>query len=637
MASTQAHFIRNLFKGTNQSFGRHLLQDGEAWNLLNFRPDRGKLRVTPPLVESFALQLLTSEVTVTQIKLLKLVRNLNNLLRYVIINEKNARYVDPEDTSIQVRIPNVRQSRKPNDATITGECLLYGFNVTDFAATNDTIEVETDSATTFRWRRNADAWTSGVTIGPEVALGINGLKVSFQTDEGFPIGSNWLWTQHLNVPYTGADLSTFNFPYQTDVFNKDVYVSGIERNVMRIRDDFLTSVGYTRVYGKYVTVFQNKLFVGQYAAGVHDPIIGIKDGYDAANTPFVVGWSHRDNPDQFFSSDINEADEFQFPQQAASDWSNFGITGMGELNDRIFVYLPTSIKVGVDVGLPTVMQWNTAHPSIGNLFPAGLVKSSLGHFFISKDDVYHFNGIEIKSVGQKVIEKFNIEIAPITDIRYSMTRGDYDADRAEVIFTYWMKISTGVYQARQMIYQEKTGEWYFRNLPSASSTATDIYCQTRLVSNHGKQIYGGLGVVYKDWTTEVAATYPRDDITTGVALYTNPLVETGIRDFGWRHSTKEISSMLVDYDSNHFNIHRLRIHFAAGHTITKLGAYEEIGIYEPDLYGQIGKWFTFPKKSFRVAAFKFFISNGDGEVPVRDGLFYGYEEYIYGISEGTEK
>lgn len=624
---TQAqHFIRNLYRGLNQSFGRHQLAEGEVWNNLNFRPNRGKLTVTPALYDWFNLTNLTDESSQTSIKLIRVIRNLNEQLRYLIINHKTARFVDPTNTATQVQIPVIVQTAKPNNDGVTGECLLYGFNVTDFAATNDEIEVEIQTATTFRWRRNAGSWTSGVTIAPEVALGSNGLKVSFQDDDGYTAADVWKWKRSNVHPYTGADATTDKFPFSVDFYNKDTYIGGIERNVMRVRDDFLTSVGYSRVYGKYVSVFQNHLFVGQYAAGVYDGVLGIKDGYVAARTPFVVGWSHLSNPDQFFSTDINEADEYEFPQQAAGDFSYLGITGQGELNDRFFVYLPTSIKVGTYVGLPTVMQWNTAHPSVGNLFPAGLVKSAKGHYFIATDDIYFFNGIELKGVGQKVFEKFRNDIVAMTDTRYVLTRGDYDSDRGEVIFTYW-NLTGGVYQARQMIYQEKFDEWYFRNLPSAASGATDINSQCRLIQSYGAQVYGGSGVVYYDLLG--ASGTAKYDL--GASSYTKPLVETIMRDYNFRQAMKEASGMVVDYKST--DNHTLEVSVASGNTFAELDDYVVIGNYNPVSH-QIGKWFTFPKINGRVLAFRFRMNNS---TVANNGNLFGYEEFIYGIANSTEK
>jgi hypothetical protein len=626
MATKAQQFIRNLFRGVNQSFGRHQLADGEVWNMLNFRPNRGKLTATFPIYDYFTLTNLIDEVSQSPIKLMEVIQNLNEQLRYLIINHKTARFVDPSNTSVQVQIPVVVQIAKPNNDGVTGECLLYGINVTDFAATNDEIEVEIQTATTFRWRRNAGAWTSGLTIGPEVALGINGLKVSFQDDDGYTVGDVWKWKRSWTHPYTGADSTTDKFPFSVDFYNKDTYIGGIERNVMRVRDDFLTSVGYTRVYGKYVSVFQNHLFVGQYAAGVYDGVLGIKDGYVRSRTPFVIGWSHLNNPDQFFSTDLNEADEFMFPQQAAGDLSNLGITGQGELNDRFFVYFPTSIKVGTYVGLPTVMQWNTAHPRIGNLFPAGLVKAAKGHYFIAWDDVYFFNGIELKAIGQKAIAKFHNEIVGITDSRFVLTRGSYNEVAGEVVFTYWMSLGGGNYQARQMIYQEKFDEWYFRNLPSATSGATDINVDCKYVSGGIRRAFGGNGVVYQDLSANGTAKFDE-----GTGTYTKPFIETIMRDYGFRRAMKEASGMLVDYKST--DGHALEVAVASGNTFAELGDYVVIGNYNPNTH-QVGKWLTFPKVNGRVLSFRFRINNST--VVVNANLF-GYEEFIYGANESTEK
>jgi hypothetical protein len=635
MASTKQPFIRNLFRGVNQLVGRHQLEEGECYNLLNFRPSNGKLQVTPPLIIWFALSTLTGESGASQIKLLKLVRNLNGLLRYLIINHKTARFVDPTSTATQTQIPIVLQTKKANNTTVYGECLLYGFNVTDFAATSDYIEVEIQTATTFRWNRNGGAWNSDNVIASEVALGINGLKVSFQETDGYTAGNLWRWTRSWNHPYTGADAGTANFPFSTAVYNKDIYVGGLERNIMRVRDDFLTSVGYTRAYGKHVCVFQNHLFVSQYAAGVYDGALGVADGYVAATTPFTVGWSHRENPDQFFFTDVNEADEYSFPQQAAQDWSNLGITGMGELNDNLFVYLPDSVKVGVYTGLPTVMRFRTVHPGIGNLFPAGLVIGNNGHYFISRSDVYCFDGLQFKSIGAKVIDKFKAEIVAVTDSKNSETIGYYDADKAEVVFSYWTAV-TGGYQMKQMIYQEQTGEWYFRNVPSQYTGYDNLYCQEHYTGTWGLSIFGGRDYVYKDWSSGSAGTYCLDTTVAGVQKYTVPTIETRVADYNHKHAVKEIDSIYLDYYANYVtSVLGLSVDVVIGESIAKLGSYSVMGTYDPESTAHVGKWLTFKKQNGRIFGYRFRI--GDGTAVVRDGIVYGYEEEVYGIPNQTEK
>lgn len=637
MASTHQEKNRDLYRGVNQSVGRHQIADGEVWNLLNFKPDEGKLVATAPLIEAFTLNNLTGESSQSQIKLLQLVRNLSSNLRYFIINNKTARYVDPTSPATQVQIPVVTQVNKPNNATVTGECLLYGFNLTDFAATNDQIDVEIQTATTFRWRRNAGSWTSGLVIAAEVSLGANGLKVSFQTTTGYTAGNVWSWKRSATHPYTGADATTASFPLTSAVYNKDIYVGGLERNVMRLRDDFLTSVGYSRAYGKYVCVFQGHLVIGQYAPGVYHAINGIADSYNPATTPFNIGWSHLSNPDQFFSTDVNEADEYSFPQQAAHDWSNVGLTGLGELSDQLYAYLPDAIKVGVYVGLPTVMQFRTVNPRIGNLFSSGLVIAARGHYFIGRDDVYKFTGTELTPIGAKIFTKLMTEMVPVTDTRYQMLTGSYDEDNGEVIFTYWINPTGSVYQARQAIYIEKTGEWYFRNLPSASASATDIYCQTKLPATWGKRVYGGSGIVYQDWVTGTGGTYVKDDCVTVPVTpqYTTPTIETRVDYYGTKRSMKEFSQIALDYVFGTGTALAIKVEATLSRTIARIAAYTLFGSFNPEGSTHVGDILTGKKLNARVIGYKF--SVGDGTAPVRDATFCGYGEFIYGTSTITEK
>jgi len=252
--------------------------------------------------------------TPSWVRFVDLVRNSANALRYLFLAEQGAAQADP-DTLAWTEIYTIAQVGIPNNTTIYGQCLMYGVNATDFATLADDFEVQIEAGgATFQWRKNGGSWTTGVTIGPEVSLGANGLKVSFLSTSGYTSGDTWKW-ERVAYLYSGSETTCLADVPRVDMYNTDIYISGVSRHILRLRNDFFTTVGYKRIYGKHAVVFANHLVVSQFAEAVYNSGAP-SDPYSAATTPFNLGWSDLNNPDEFFSTDINEADEYPIPSTA---------------------------------------------------------------------------------------------------------------------------------------------------------------------------------------------------------------------------------------------------------------------------------------------------------------------------------
>jgi len=530
--------------GINRATARHRVPLGEWWDVQNMRFHRGRMEQTRQIGVAAGLTTLNSVVPNTPIRLMMPTRTVSNAVRYLILDQQTARYANPDGWA-QTAIPCVLQTKIPDNETINGECLLYGHNVTDFSTAGDKITVEIQTTTTFRWRRNAGTWTSSITVGPEVALGVNGLKVSFQDDAGFVAGNLWEWTRQVATPYTGADSSTFNFPFDTTLYDKDVYLGGVERNVMRVRDNFITSVGYVRAYGKYVRLFNNHLVVGHYSRGAFSGVTGVVDSSESS-TPYTVGWSHLGNPDQFFSTDINEADEYQIPQNEQHEDNNLGITGMEIWAGRLFVFTSDAVTLMSYVGLPTVMQFEHSGPAIGSIFQAGVIKTSLGIYFIARDNVYLFNGSMPQPIGTKVKDRFYAALPRKTDSYYQRTYAFYNPDTKEVGWVYFQQIDTGVYQPTAMILNEETGEWYFRNLPVDTGSDGLPLCAAPAYDDNDSMIWGRTAEVLQDITPGVNTGAVKDLALADSEKFTAPQLTTGLIAFDDPFYRKEINTLFLD-------------------------------------------------------------------------------------------
>jgi hypothetical protein len=537
--------------GFNRAVEAYMLRPDELYDVLNLRPSAGRLTQTPYLVKKQALTTLYTGETASPIKLLDIVRTTAADLRYLVITEQSARYVTPTALGTQVHIPCILQTVVPNNATITGFCLMYGFNATDFAAAADTYSVVIQAGgATFKWNKNGGALSGALSIGPAESITANGLKVSFLSLTGYTPGDTWTWTRYNAIPYSDSAV-TVKFPYSKSSYMTDVYIGGIGRNIMRVKDGFISSIGYTRTYGKYVTCFQNHLVVAHWNPGAYDAVAGVKETYDATLTPFRVGWSDLDRPDDFFATSVNEADVKTIPYSSSLDAVNFGITGMAQLNGSNWIYLAEAIHKMTYVGLPNVMTIECAFDGVGCAFPSGLVNTKRGHYFIGKNNFYFFDGVSPTVIGEPVRAKVFGEMVAPTDTMYERTYGYYDSDRQEVSWTYWTLNGTK-YQPRQVVYQEKYGWWFFRNLPGADTDATgsNVLTACRVYQAVDKTMYGGTGYLYIDYDpTEASADILLDAVTSaGVQSYTAPYMITPDLYYTDLFKVKEADT--IEFDAN---------------------------------------------------------------------------------------
>jgi hypothetical protein len=480
--------------------------------------------------------------TPSWVRFVDLVRNSSNALRYLFLAEQGAAQANPNTLS-WTEIYTVAQVGIPNNTTIYGQCLLYGVNATDFAAPGDDFEVQIEvGGTTFQWRKNGGSWTTGVTIGAEVALGANGLKVSFLSTSGYTSGDTWKW-ERVAYLYSGSETTCLADVPRVDMYNTDIYISGVSRHILRLRNDFFTTIGYRRIYGKHAVIFANHLVVSQFAEAVYNSGAP-SDPYSAATTPFNLGWSDLNNPDEFFATDINEADEYSIPSTDFPDTRSSGIMGLGKLGDLLYIYLSDAMYMMRYVGLPNVMQIDQApFPKIGCRYGNSLVIAPSGHYFIGRNDIYFFDGVSApSSIGEAVRSQFFSDIGGTPSSRDEWLFGYYDVGKEEVCWTYY--IANGLFwQCRQMIYQERDKRWYFRNVPY-------IRCQGRLYGNREACVYGAYNAIYRDVeitdSVGIAAAVEDAVAFNGSMSFTEPTVTSHVTKYGLSRTIKEGDGQYID-------------------------------------------------------------------------------------------
>lgn len=613
--------------GINVSKGRHLVPEGQFWSMVNFKPDAGRLIETPRVDRDFALSAIYGQAA-SPVRQIRLVRDLTGTMRYLVIDQKTARYVDCENFS-QIPIPVILQTAVGNDSTVGGECVMWGFNVTDFAVAGDTFEVNTVDAANARWRKNGGGWTS-FPAGTEVLLSLNGLKIGFQSTTLVP-GLTWKWQRSDVHPYIGAESTTVNLPhYDSAMYANDLYIAGIERNVMRLRDGFLTSVGYKRVYGKYCVVYHQHLVVGQYAPGVWDIVTGVKDSFVAGVTPITIGWSHLENPDQFFSTNLNEADQYTIPEQASSDFSHLGITGMEVWNNYVFIFLADAIYAMSYVGLPTVMRTEQVNGAIGSVFQRGVVRTPQGLYFIGKGGIYLISGSAPESIGQNVFKQFRSLWLKPNDTRFQRLFGWYNPDLQEVNWLFYTIVGAR-YHAAILVYQESTKEWYFRAVPTADTSIAgpDIFTASPRYNDFGMNVYGGAATdsyIFRDVSTPSTTTY-RELHDGTIPKFAQPTVETFWMYNADMFTEKETNGLYVDV--SWLGGGQFQVWYDAKLGVLGDGASSYSGPVimtgtEPE------KMCSLPRLPFRYLTYKFTVFNDNTNVNLpHHTVFNGYQDNLY--------
>lgn len=622
-------------RGISQLTGRHSMDDQAAWNLVNFRPNGNRLEETPRFAQDFSLNTIFSQAQ-TAGRLIKPVRDLTGTLKYLFLDQKTARYIDVVTTSTQVGIPCILQTAQPNDLTIAAECLMYGFNTTDFSADADYYEVNTISTTTWQWRKNGGSWSAAQTVLTGLAITANGLYVAFQATT-LVAGLTWKWTRSATHPYVGSEATTAAMPHwPSAVYGSDVYIAGIERNVMRVRDNLITSVGYRRVYGKYVCVFKEHLVVGQYAPGVYDVTVGVKDSYLAKTTPYTIGWSHLNNPDQFFASTVNEADSYTIPDQLNSDWAHIGITGIEVWNDVCYIFLADAIYAMVYVGLPTVMRTTQINGAIGSLFIRGTVKTPQGIYFVGRSNIYRLNGANPEPIGDEIFEYWRKQWVAPTNTYFQRTFGFYNAEYEEVCWVYFYT-SNGQTHCKMLIYNERSKLWYTRILPNNYTAGIEIGTMCQRYNDFGMLVYGnqaGNNFVIKDIKTPTAAAY-KEEYNGTTVVYSSPYVETSWYSNGDIFSQKEIDTMVLDCSASNLvsGTAEFRAYWQA--KLTWLGdgnADQTYSTYQGTVLNEPEGLNSSPRTPYRWICYKFQLWNNSvasGTSLAYNGVINGFQENLY--------
>lgn len=357
-------------------------------------------------------------------------------------------------TQLQV----IKQTSVPSGSTITKQCFVLinsysglGLNL------GSTLEIEIDGATTFRWRKNAGAWTSLVAITTSgVSIDGGNATVYFQTATGFTVADAWIYTRTDWFYESTGTARTYDWSYAYD--NGDIYFSDYYGRIMMYKNSGVQSVGYKPVYGTHVTIFEKHLVVGNYSASAF------------TTDSNVVGWSDLNDYQNFFARDVNEADTYTMPGGVLTNdcVPSVGVCGLWVENEVLFILTTNGIYRSGYYGLPVVFSIKFQQSCAALKSFSQPVASRKGTYILSADGILLYNGATLTKVSDDLegLEPYyTATTRNLSSLYTSLSFGGYDSLREEV---YFMQYNAGTSNTTPMgtggffVYQEATGTWYFR-------------------------------------------------------------------------------------------------------------------------------------------------------------------------------
>lgn len=133
------------------------------------------------------------------------------------------------------------------------------------------------------------------------------------------------------------------------------------------------------------------------------------------------------------------------------------ISGLKVLGEYVIAYKEKSIYVGRDAGSPTVLQFTKIPGDIGCASQEAIANIGDAHIFISKNDIFMFDGNTVKSIGGPLRIWFFKDL----DVSYaSRIRAMHDEYYGLVLFNYPRAGSGGALNGI-IIYNYRSDKWGF--------------------------------------------------------------------------------------------------------------------------------------------------------------------------------
>jgi hypothetical protein len=517
------------------------------------------------------------------------------------------------------------QVTQPSGTGITKRVLLvadaYNFT-TAFAARGDTFEVEIDGTATFRWRVNAGAWTSLVPIATSVTVGTY-YTLYFLTTTGYTATDNWVWRRTdtfleasgTAAPPPGRIVRAGN-DYIFVGYGNLIGRSYFGRSGSTNGEFVARSVGYKRAYGQHLMVYQDHLFIAGFT----------ETASELPTKKLTMSWSDLSDLDNFFATDVNEADTYTITGLSPNALVEEQITGFAVWNNALYTFTQTSIHRTIYVGLPNVMYTEKVTDQLGCISDGGVVTTAKGIYFPGQDAVYRFDGSSFTNVSQDIQNAYQSATAAgpllfpaVFDRAAYGGVGSYDPYCGEIRWS----LQAGPETYCWIVLNENTGLWSTETVPD-SSVVTSRHQTFPITTNGQEAVYTtGTDSIYEGNRSIYPGSTPNQILITNIFQYSN--------DVG---RVLELQDLWVDV--------RLT-------TSAVLTGFYQVGdkLSDFDLLSSASSWVSmgtfntttnrFPnvRVKFKYIAYKFVITRPTGSAQI--GVFNGFIDYIYGLPDPAAK
>ncbi len=356
----------------------------------------------------------------------------------------------------------LRQMTVPASVNINTHCLFIPASNTAVGAITlgNTLDVVIDGATTFKWRVNGGSYTTTVTIstaGNTITSGSFTGTLYWLTNSGFNVSDTWSW-KRTDACHDDPTQISQNVQTNAVIAKGKLYFIDGQNRVCVYENGIIRTVGYRPIYGRYLTVFANHLIVTWG-----------RSTYTIASQNVVLN-SDLNDYDNFWSTDLNEADSFTLPLGGTgSNYVPSVISGVSVLWDRLFIYTQNLSYYTTYQGLPIVFDYIEGPrrgPVAFNQYQQ-YVNSPSGDYLYDGGGFYHFDGNTFTPID-----------SDIRGLKVFVQSCFYDKANQEVVFTTYFPIRDFFDNALQnviqgaLIYQERFGSWYYRSMDFNSTTNT---------------------------------------------------------------------------------------------------------------------------------------------------------------------
>lgn len=594
------------------------------WALHNLRPDpntRGRIVQTPRLYEEATLAqgiywdnvapASTTEPSASKLlTVLKPASAAGTLFDFT-------QYVVRVHNSTQVKV--YYQSAVPTTVTDKGYCYITINDVANLGVTlGSTFDIRIlVGGATFEWRINGGAYAGAFACtitGTVVSSGGTNFTVYFLAASGFTAGDVWSWKR--------MDSTFYNEPDSSQVIRDHVHYKSrtfyVDRagQVMSLMPDaqsspvyYCISVGYRPVYGLYLAVFDDHLYVGGYKATTY--------GSSTTSTGVVVN-SDKTDLDQFFSTSTNEADSFTLPVTSKQAGATNEVVGIFVQREQLFVATYQELWSTFALGLPNVNDYTAKRslPGIRRIFAS----QDIVYLWIKDDTIIHFNGVDLTNIGQPLSHLLNYGVASGTATQ--ITAATYNRFTHEILF--WSAGSSLL-----LCYNEAFNLWYTRTANITTNTMSGLSCVD------GELYVGGLNrKVYRDDTASGQTPAAMTDTTP--TLVTQAITGMGM-------------GMMKDYVGTFMAVDTptgLGVAYYSGTSIRiTVGYYNTAtGLYGTTPSTDGGTWSAAdpitltvqgPRCSFRALGLSLTVAGTDATKPPAGVSFLALESYYQGIGLPT--